>query len=133
MAVKFPEWFYCVKLGKYASDTCAVLSEHYGGEAMKKSRVFQWYKRFKMGPEKLRQISSLSLISRVLFSLNSLHKASQSTKLMMRKYWSCYMKLCIEKCLNFGPMIIFSTMTMPQRTRHSLSSSFCSKNRLLKC
>jgi hypothetical protein len=30
-----------VKLGKNASDTCAVLSEVYGGEAMKKSSVFR--------------------------------------------------------------------------------------------
>jgi hypothetical protein len=29
----------CVKLGKHASDTCAVLFEAYGGEAMEKSSV----------------------------------------------------------------------------------------------
>jgi hypothetical protein len=32
--------FY-VKLGKHASETCAMLSEAYGGEAMKKSSVFE--------------------------------------------------------------------------------------------
>jgi hypothetical protein len=31
---------FCVKLGKNASDTCAVPSEAYGGDAMKKSRVW---------------------------------------------------------------------------------------------
>jgi hypothetical protein len=30
---------------------------------------------------------------------------SQSTKLMVWKYWSGYMKLCVETGLNFGPMI----------------------------
>jgi hypothetical protein len=35
--------FY-VKSGKNASDTCIVLSKAYGGEAMKKSSVFEWYK-----------------------------------------------------------------------------------------
>jgi hypothetical protein len=30
---------FCVKLGKNASDTCAMLSEAYEGEAMKKSSV----------------------------------------------------------------------------------------------
>jgi hypothetical protein len=30
---------FCVKLGEDASDTCAMLSEAYGGEAMKNSSV----------------------------------------------------------------------------------------------
>jgi hypothetical protein len=37
------------------------------------------------------------------------------------------MKLCIGKSLNFGPTILFSSMT-----RRSLSSSFWPKNQLLK-
>jgi hypothetical protein len=38
---------FCVELGKNASDTCALLSEAYGGEAMKKSSVFELHKGFK--------------------------------------------------------------------------------------
>jgi hypothetical protein len=41
---------FCVKLGKKASDTCAMHSEAYGGEAVKKSSVFMWHKRFKEEP-----------------------------------------------------------------------------------
>jgi hypothetical protein len=37
-----------VKVGKNISNTCAMLSEAYAGEAMKKSSVFQWYKWFKV-------------------------------------------------------------------------------------
>jgi hypothetical protein len=42
---------FCVKLGKNASDTCAMQSEAYGGEAMKKSSIFEWHKQFKEGHE----------------------------------------------------------------------------------
>jgi len=40
-----------VKLGETPSDTCAMLSEAYGGEAMKKSSILEWHKRFKEGRE----------------------------------------------------------------------------------
>jgi hypothetical protein len=36
-----------VKLGNNAIDTCAMFSEVYGGEAMKKSNVFEWHKQLK--------------------------------------------------------------------------------------
>jgi uncharacterized metal-binding protein len=42
---------YCVKLGKNASDTCAMLSDNYGREDMKNSSVFKWHKSFKEGRE----------------------------------------------------------------------------------
>jgi hypothetical protein len=38
---------FCVKLGKNASDICAVLSEAFRGEAMKKSGASEWHKGFK--------------------------------------------------------------------------------------
>jgi hypothetical protein len=38
---------FCTKLGKNASDTCALLSEASGGEAMKNSSVFERHKRYK--------------------------------------------------------------------------------------
>jgi hypothetical protein len=37
----------CVKLGRNTNDTCAMLTEAYWGEAMKKSSVSEWYERFK--------------------------------------------------------------------------------------
>jgi hypothetical protein len=42
---------FCVKLGQKATDTCAMLSEAYGGEVMKRSSAFERYKWFKEGRE----------------------------------------------------------------------------------
>jgi hypothetical protein len=54
---KKSDWFseqqisikFCVKLRNKAGDTCAMFSEAYGGEAMKKSSVLGWHKQFKEG------------------------------------------------------------------------------------
>jgi hypothetical protein len=40
-----------MKLGNNAGVTCGVLSGAYGGEARKKSSVFEWRKRFREGRE----------------------------------------------------------------------------------
>jgi hypothetical protein len=64
--------------------------------------------------------------------LNSFHRAKQSTKLIMCKCWSGYVKLCIEKGLNFDSLSGFSTVTVLQLTRCSLLTSFWPKNQLLK-
>jgi len=40
---------FCAKLVRNANDTCAMLSEAYGRDAMKKSSVFEWHIPFKEG------------------------------------------------------------------------------------
>jgi hypothetical protein len=42
---------FCAKLGKSASETLQMLTKTYGADAMKKSSVFEWHKRFKEGQE----------------------------------------------------------------------------------
>jgi hypothetical protein len=39
----------CVKIGKSASETLALLTLAYGEYALKKSSVFEWHRRFKEG------------------------------------------------------------------------------------
>jgi hypothetical protein len=42
---------FCAKLGKSTSETLQMLTEAYGTDAMKKSSIFEWCKRFKEGRE----------------------------------------------------------------------------------
>jgi cob(I)alamin adenosyltransferase len=42
---------FCVKIGKSASETLAILTVAYGEYAMKKSSVFEWRRQFKEGLE----------------------------------------------------------------------------------
>jgi hypothetical protein len=82
--------FYA-KLGKNASDIYVMLSKAYKGETMKIScQVFlsgiNGSKTVCILKSQIKIILSLSLTSRVLFTLNSFHKAKQSTKLIMWKY-----------------------------------------------
>jgi hypothetical protein len=42
---------FCVKIGKSASEALALLTVTYGKYAMKKSSVFEWHRRFKVGRE----------------------------------------------------------------------------------
>jgi hypothetical protein len=46
---------FCAKLGKSTSETLQMLTEAYGADAMKKSRVCEWHKRFKEGPEDVKE------------------------------------------------------------------------------
>jgi len=41
----------CVKIGKSASETLALLTVAYGEYALKKLSVFEWHRRFKEGRE----------------------------------------------------------------------------------
>jgi len=47
MSDQFSNMKFCVKLGKNASDTFALLSEAYKGKALKSQVVFEWRKWFK--------------------------------------------------------------------------------------
>jgi hypothetical protein len=42
---------FCVKIGKSASETLALLMTAYGEYAMKKTSVFKWHRRLKEGRE----------------------------------------------------------------------------------
>jgi hypothetical protein len=46
---------FCVKIGKSASETLALLTLAYGEYSMKKSSVFEWNRRFKGGREDVQE------------------------------------------------------------------------------
>ena len=45
---------FCVKLGKSATETYDLLKEVYGDKCLSRTRVFEWFKRFKGGREEVR-------------------------------------------------------------------------------
>jgi hypothetical protein len=80
---------FSVKLGKNASDICAVLFEVHGGQAIKKSSVFEWHILFKysfqfeiINEDNVHPF--LRFKGMVLF--NSSNNAKQSTKPFVWKY-----------------------------------------------
>jgi hypothetical protein len=42
---------FCVKIGKSASETLALITVAYNESAIKKSSAFEWHRRFKAGRE----------------------------------------------------------------------------------
>jgi len=81
---------------------------------------------------KWRQSSSLSSISRVTVHFEFIPQDQTVNGAYYWKYGSGYVNLCIEEGPNFGPAIGFSTMTVLQLARHSLSSNLWTKDRLMK-
>jgi hypothetical protein len=69
---------------------------------------------------KWRQCSSASLILWVLFTFNSFSKSKPSTKLIMRKYWSTYLNLCIKKAWTLAQQL-----DSPPWQCSSSQGSFC--------
>jgi len=52
---------FCVRIGKSASETLAVLTVAYGEYGMKNSSVFEWHRRFKEGREDVQAGANLGL------------------------------------------------------------------------
>jgi len=50
---------FCVKIGKSASESLALLTVAYGEYVMKKSSVFEWHRRFKEGREMCKTIQEV--------------------------------------------------------------------------
>jgi hypothetical protein len=99
-----------VKLRKNACDTCAVLSEAYGGEAMKTSSVSEWHKWFKEGHENVESDERSGC------------PRSHRTNENVEKVWNLVHP---DICLNIRAMYV---QLFRQRNRQILSHDLCMKN-----
>jgi len=109
-----------VKLGKNAIDTCVILSKAYGGEAVKKLIALEWQKRSKVSSHV--EITNESNAHHFLWYQGIVHFELISQGHTVN--WPYYVQtlkrlpeaLHIEISLNFGPTIVFFTMTVRQLT-----------------
>jgi hypothetical protein len=113
---------FCVKLGKNASDTCRMLSEAYGGEAMRTSRVFEWHKLFKESSHV--EITNEYSVHHFLryqghcsLRIHSARPNSHPSFYYVETLKPLREAVFRKKNLNFGPMTGFSTKKMHQLTR----------------
>jgi hypothetical protein len=121
-----------VKLGKNSSDIYVLFSEALGGEAMKKSSVSDWPKRFKEDGhvEITNEDNAHNFLRYQRYCSLWIHSRRPNNKPGLL-YGNIGAVACVEKGLNFGLTIGFSTTARFQLTRRSLSSSFWPKNPLL--
>jgi hypothetical protein len=45
---------FCVGIGKSATEMCDLLKKFYGDECLSCTEVFEWFKRFKVGREEIK-------------------------------------------------------------------------------
>jgi hypothetical protein len=118
---------FCVKLGKNASDTYTMLYEAYEVKTMKNSSAFGWHS----GSKRVARNADIAITFFDIKGIVHFEFIPQGQTANQAYYVEILKRLretVHRKILNFGPTIGFSTMTMLQLTRRSLSSSFCSKN-----
>ena len=48
---------FCVKLGKFVTETYDLLKKFYGDECLPRTQVFEWFKRFKEGREEIGDVT----------------------------------------------------------------------------
>jgi hypothetical protein len=124
---------FCAKLGKSASETLQMLTEAYGADPMKNSRVFERHKRFKEGREDVKDDGRTGRPKThrtdKWFTLSFLNKVEHCTSIVICKYWQGYVRLFVGEDLNFGLMLGSFIMTMPLLMTRSLSESFWPKHR----
>ena len=58
---------FCFKIGKTATETYRLLQQAYGEDAMGRTQVFDWFRQFKEGRKKGRQVRSKTKVTLLAF------------------------------------------------------------------
>jgi hypothetical protein len=121
----------CVKVQNKVAVTCAILSNAYGVEAMKKSSVLSGTNGSKGASMSKSQMRTMLIIFFDIKGKGHFEFISQG-QMVNEAYYVGLREAVPRKCLNFDLMIGFFTITMLQNTRRFLSKSFWPRNLLPK-
>jgi len=128
---------FCFKIGKTAKETYQLLQQAYGEDAMGRTQVFDWFRRFKEGAPGAKQdkghVTDFFLILRVSYTTSTLSTGKQLTILrggLGTFAWNQF----AENDRKNGRMATGSfTTTMRPHTLHILCSSFWPNTAPLSC
>jgi hypothetical protein len=113
---------FSVKLGKNATHTYVMLSVVYGGEAVKKSSVFEWYKHFKESSDF--EITNVCNVQHFIHIKNIVHLTFIPQGQTVNQ--ACYVEILKRtheavhrRMPALGPTVKVSTMTSAPHSRRS--------------
>ncbi|KAJ8953538.1 hypothetical protein NQ318_002958 [Aromia moschata] len=108
---------FLVKLGKTFTEAYAMLKEVYGNECLSRTQVFEWFKRFKEGPETTEDDPRHGRLSTSKTDENIEKIAKMVPKLLTPKQKESRMNICADILNNIDADPGLLDAATPKRTR----------------